>query len=101
MCGNIRGRFFAISWSGTDGMSTTVTPTPGLYSPWPRAARIGGDRHLGRDHLRDVSGAAMSSPIVSVVVPAYNAAQFLRAALEGVLAQTLRDHEIIVIDDGS
>lgn len=40
-------------------------------------------------------------PIVSIIIPAYNAAQFIAATLESALAQTLKDTEIIVIDDGS
>ncbi len=40
-------------------------------------------------------------PRVSVIVPAYNQAQFLAYALRSALAQTLADLEIIVIDDGS
>lgn len=38
---------------------------------------------------------------VSVVMPAYNASQFISQAIESVLAQTCRDFELIVIDDGS
>jgi len=34
-------------------------------------------------------------------MPAYNAERFLAAALDSALAQTLRDFEIVVIDDGS
>jgi GT2 family glycosyltransferase len=38
---------------------------------------------------------------ISVVVPTYNACGRLRATLAAVLAQTVRPHEIIVVDDGS
>lgn len=42
-----------------------------------------------------------SQPAISVVIPAYNAARYLRAAIASVLAQTFDDFECIVVDDGS
>src|ERR1043165_3045241 len=41
------------------------------------------------------------NPLVSVIIPVYNGARHLRAALESVFAQTYRSFEVIVVDDGS
>ncbi len=43
----------------------------------------------------------MSPPLFSVVIPAYNAALFIEAALDSIRSQTCRDYEVIVVDDGS
>lgn len=42
-----------------------------------------------------------SNPLVSVVIPAYNAERFVAATLESVIAQTYRHLEVLVVDDGS
>src|SRR5437868_1326235 len=39
--------------------------------------------------------------VVSVVIPAYNAAQWIEETIATVLAQTYRPLDVIVVDDGS
>ena len=41
------------------------------------------------------------TPKVSIYIPAYNAAKFLRESIEAILSQTVAPDEVLVIDDGS
>jgi glycosyltransferase involved in cell wall biosynthesis len=43
----------------------------------------------------------VSTPLVTVVVPTFNYGRFLGEALASIRAQTVRDRELLVIDDGS
>ena len=43
----------------------------------------------------------MSKPLVSIVVPVCNVENFLRECLDSVLKQTLKEIEVICVDDGS
>ena len=52
------------------------------------------------DRLFDAREGTMM-PQVSVVIPAFNAADTLTRAIDSVLEQTVGDHEVIVCNDGS
>lgn len=42
-----------------------------------------------------------TGPVVSVIIPVYNGSNYIRQAIESILAQTYRSWEIIVVNDGS
>ena len=41
------------------------------------------------------------SPLISVIVPVYNVQDYLKKCLDSISAQTMRDIEIIIINDGT
>ncbi len=43
----------------------------------------------------------MNSPTVSVLLPFYNASATLAETLDSILAQTMKDYELVAVDDGS
>ena len=44
---------------------------------------------------------SVPTPLVTVVIPAFNAAETITRAVDSALAQTFADYEIIIIDDAS
>jgi glycosyltransferase involved in cell wall biosynthesis len=42
-----------------------------------------------------------ATPLISVVIPAYNVAPYIGETLSGVFAQTFTDFEVIIVNDGS
>lgn len=43
----------------------------------------------------------MKFPVVSIIIPVYNAQDYLRQCIDSILAQTFGDYELILVDDGS
>ena len=42
-----------------------------------------------------------STPLISIVVPVYNVEKYLQRCIDSILAQSFKDFELILIDDGS
>ena len=43
----------------------------------------------------------MNGPVVSIIVPVYNVKDYLPHCVDSILAQTLQDWELLLVDDGS
>ena len=43
----------------------------------------------------------MAAPKVSVIVPVYNTEKYLEECISSITSQTIREIEIIIVDDGS
>lgn len=40
-------------------------------------------------------------PKISIIIPVYNVEKYIKRCLESILAQTFKDYEVILVDDGS
>ena len=83
---------------GTRAQITNVAPEPISVSSNPAKASIVPRPRVADSHA---SGGSRPDPIVSIGVPVYNAEKYLRASLDSLLAQTFRDFEIVISDNGS
>lgn len=79
---------------------------PGMLFKYRKVANIGRDheshglewklRATVNKYHRD-----LYPPLITVVIPCYKHSQFLRDALDSVVAQTFADWEVLVVDDGN
>jgi len=60
--------------------------------PWPP---------LRRPVAGSGKGPPVSTPLVSILIPAYNSERWIAATIESALGQTWKQVEVVVVDDGS
>ena len=51
--------------------------------------------------MRNSSTPSPIQPIISIIVPVFNAEKYIYRCLDSLLSQTFTDFEIILVDDGS
>ena len=54
-----------------------------------------------KNNTSDIIHNTSRQPKLSVIIPLYNKAPYVKKALESVFAQTYTDYELIIVDDGS
>lgn len=81
-------------WADADQPETRLTA--------PKAdSAIKFQQELGRLRLKHQIQLPPTTGSVSIVIPCYNMAQFIKSAIDSVIAQTVADWTLIVVNDGS
>lgn len=80
--------------------SATASPKP---APRKKTEPAPAPEWMSRTQLRSLTGQPYQPdhPFVSVIVPVYNAADYLQDTLHDLQSQTLQNIEILFVDDGS
>ena len=77
----------------------------------PAGASLGHDHKIGNPKRRNrqlegyvsrtIRNASILEPLVSILIPAYNAEETIADTIQSAIAQTWQRKQIVVVDDGS
>ena len=62
---------------------------------------VKGKEIIGESEQVYLQARSYGKPLVSLIIPAYNAEDYIARTMDNALAQSLSDVEIVVVDDGS
>ena len=105
-----RLRVFVLKVIAADTESWTVdAAAPEGFKPHQGLARLAARldklERLLTEHpqveTRDIATAAFESPVISIIMPTWNRAGIVGAAIRSVQAQAFTDWELLIVDDGS
>ena len=68
---------------------------------WERAVTQTNSSRHNEQAVTQTNGLGPDPNLVSIIIPSYNHARYIDAAIESALGQTYEDIEVIVVDDGS
>lgn len=67
----------------------------------PLAAIMHWTGPIGHDHIHQMVTGEYGAPKVSILMPAYNAGEFIESAIRSTLAQSYQNWELVIVNDGS
>lgn len=100
-----RGKQFGYVETWASPENGVFTFTVRMHSKMSVTGKVAEFGHHTADMFGDLLGWRSSSPgdgpLVSIVISTYNRADYLDDCLNSILAQSLQDFEVILVDDGS
>lgn len=88
-------------WSNNRAYRIISWPAHKLHSILNTVRKYGVAHYFRVWHTKYLVKHGSRNPFVSIIMPVYNAAEFLEQGMDTLMKQTMRNIEVIAVDDGS